>query len=351
MVIPLGLSFDDVLLVPQRSEIESRALVNLKTQIAPKFFLDIPIIATNMDSVTGVEMAVAMSKLGGLAFIPRFDVPEIEAEKILEVKKERARVFGTVGLRDDFMYRAKLCVKAGVDGLLIDVAHGHMEKMLKAIKQLKATFKLPLIAGTIATYEGAMDLYRAGADTLKVGVGAGSICITRVVAGSGVPQITAIIETKRAKNKFKNKFIMADAGMKNSGDIAKALAAGADCVCTGSLLAGTDEAPGKIIEKGGVYFKEYNGSTSLLEKQREMGRHNGHKPHFGLHVEGVAGFVRYKGPVKIVLEQLCAGIRSGFSYSGAKNIKEFHKRAKFIQITGAGLNESRAHDVELRGEI
>ncbi len=347
MAIPLGLSFDDVLLIPQKSKINSRADVSLKTEIAPNFFLDIPIIATNMDSVTGVEMAVVMAGYGGLAFIPRFDVPEIEAQKIADVKKEKARVFATVGLRDDFMVRAKLCIKAGADGLLLDVAHGHMTKMLTAIKQLKTTFKLPLIAGTIATYEGAMDLYSAGADTLKVGVGAGSICITRIVAGSGVPQITALSEANRAKKRFKNKFIMADAGMKNSGDIVKALAAGADCVCTGTLLAGTDEAPGKIVEREGVYYKEYNGSTSTLEKQREMGRHNGHKPHFGLHVEGVSGFVRYKGPVKIVLDQLCAGIRSGFSYSGAKNIEELHKKAQFIQITNAGLRESHAHDVEL----
>lgn len=346
MAIPLGLSFDDVLLIPQKSEVTSRADVSLKTEITPGFFLDIPIIATNMDSVTGIDMAVAMSKYGGLAFIPRFDVPEVEAEKIAAVKREKARVFAAIGLRDDFMIRAKLCVKAGVDGLLLDVAHGHMTKMLVAIKQLKTTFKLPLIAGTIATYEGAMDLYQAGADTLKVGVGAGSICITRVIAGSGVPQITALMEAARAKKNFRRKFLMADAGMKNSGDVVKALAAGADCVSTGSLLAGTDEAPGKVIEREGIYFKEYNGSTSALEKQREMGRHNGHKPHFGLHVEGVSGFVRYKGPVKIVLDQLCAGIRSGFSYSGAKNITEFHKKAQFIQITNAGLRESHAHDVE-----
>lgn len=343
----MGLSFDDVLLVPQKSAVESRSQVSLKTEIAPGFFLEIPIVATNMDSVTGVDMAVAMAEKGGLALIPRFESPEAEADKITRIKKRKARVFGTIGLRDDFLKRAELVVKAGADGLLLDLAHGHMTKTLEAIKIVKNRFKLPLIAGTVATYEGAYDLFFAGADAIKVGVGAGSTCITRIVAGAGVPQITAIMEAARAKIKFKNKFIMADAGMKNSGDVVKALAAGASFVSTGSLLAGTDEAPGKVVEKNGIIYKEYNGSTSSLEKKREVKRHNGHKPHFGLHIEGVEALVRYKGPVANVLDSLCAGIRSGFSYCGAKNIVELWERAKFIQITQAGIMESRAHSVEV----
>lgn len=339
MKIPLGLSFDDVLLIPQRSEINSRAEVNLKTQIAPNFFLNFPIIATNMDSVTGVNMAVAMSKNGSLGIIPRFESAESEANKISEIKKKKARVFGTIGLRDNFLERAELIAKAGADGFLLDAAHGHMVKMIETIKIIKTKFKLPLIAGTIATFEGAVDLYKAGADSLKIGVGAGSICTTRIVSGCGVPQVTAIMEATRAKKLFKNKFIMADAGMKNSGDIVKALAAGANCVSTGSLLAGTDEAPGEIIEKNGVIYKEYNGSTSKTEKERQ--RRN------DLHIEGVEALVKYKGPVTDVLDSLCAGIRSGLSYCGAKNITELQKRAKFIQITQAGLSESRAHTVEV----
>jgi len=345
MTIPLGLSFDDVLLVPQLSEMDSRSDVSLRTEITPGFFLDVPIVATNMDSITGVDMAVAMSELGGLAFIPRFTTPKAQADQVVKVKKQGARVFAAIGLRDDYLERARLLVNAGVDGLLLDVAHAHMLKTLKAIPKIKKTFSVPLIAGTVATYQGAYDLFAAGADTIKVGIGAGSICITRIMAGSGVPQITAIMEANRAKKQFKNKFIMADAGMKNSGDIVKALAAGASFICTGSLVAGTDEAPGKIIKRADSFYKEYNGSTSLLEKKRELTKHDGHSPDFTLHVEGVSGIVRYKGPVADVIAGLCAGIRSGFSYSGSKNIKQLWKKAQFIQITSAGMYESRAHDV------
>lgn len=336
MKIPLGLSFDDVLLVPQLAQLNSRSEVSLKTEIAPGFFLDMPIAASNMDSITGVEMAVAMSELGGLAFIPRFTTPKAQADQVAKVKKRGARVFAAVGLRDDYHKRAQYLVNAGVDGLLLDVAHAHMKKTLEVIPKLKRGFPVPLIAGTVATYQGAYDLFAAGADTIKVGIGAGSICVTRIMAGSGVPQVTALLEANRARKQFKKKFIMADGGMKNSGDIVKALATGASFVCTGSLVAGTDEAPGKVVKRPDGIYKEYNGSTSLLEKKREAKKHGGHSPDFALHVEGVAGFVRYKGPVASILAGLCAGIRSGFSYSGAQNIKQLWKNARFIQITNAG---------------
>ncbi len=346
MVIPLGLSFDDVLLVPQKSEIESRALVDLKTEIAPNFFLDIPVLSINMDTVTGVDMALAISKKGGIALMPRFDKPEEQANKIAEVKKSGQRVIAALGLRDDTLARAQMCVKAGADGLTIDVAHGHMTKCLDITSKLKK-YKIPIISGVIATYDGAYDLFKAGADAVRVGVGSGTICVTRIVTGCGVPQVTAISEAVRAKNKFKNKFVIADGGTKSSGDFVKSLALGASAVITGSLLAGTDEAPGEIVEKGGIFYKEYNGSTSIKEKDRQIEKHNGHKPHFKLHIEGVEALVKYKGPVSGVLDQLCAGIKSGLSYSGAKNIKELWEKAQFIQITGAGLRESGAHDVEV----
>ncbi len=343
---PLALSFDDVLLVPQRSEIESRSLVSLKTQVAPKFFLDMPIIATNMDTVTGIKMATAMSEKGGLSLFPRFDAPEIEAEKISMIKKGGGRVYATIGFRDGFMERAILCVKAGADGLHFDVAHGHTGHMINAIKELKAKFaKVPLIVGVVASYEGAFDLFTAGADCVRVGIGAGSICTTRIQTGFGVPQVTALSEAVRAKKKFKNRFLIADGGMKNSGDIVKALALGVDAVSLGSILAGTDETPGEVVEKNGQFFKEYNGSTSVKEKMRQTEKFNGHATHFKLHVEGVESLVKYKGSVSDVLDSLCAGIKSGLSYAGAKNIPELWKKAKFVQITGAGMRESGAHDV------
>lgn len=349
MKIPLALSFDDVLLVPQKSEITSRSQVSLKTEIAPKFFLDIPIIAINMDTVTGVDMAVEIGKYGGIALMPRFDTPEEEARKIAAVKKKGARVIAALGLRDDTLLRAKMCVAAGADGLTVDVAHGHMAKCLEMTAKLKNRYpKLPLASGVIATGEGAADLFRAGADAVRVGVGAGTICLTRIVTGFGVPQITAIEGAVRASHKFKKKYVWADGGTKNSGDIVKALALGASAVIVGSQLAGTDEAPGKIIHQNGRIYKEYNASTSIVEKTRQMKKDNGHKPHFRLHIEGVEAMVRYKGPVKEVLDGLCAGVRSGFSYCGAANINTLWKKARFVQITRAGYIESDAHDVEVK---
>jgi len=220
---------------------------------------------------------------------------------------------------------------------------------LKAVSDFKNRFpKIPMIAGTIATYQGAYDLFAAGADTVRVGVGAGTICTTRIVAGSGVPQITAIIEANRARKRFRNRFVLGDGGASKSGDIIKGLAAGADAYMCGSLFAGTDEAPGAVITKGGAFYKEYDASTSSTAKKVQIKKDgNGRKPHFNLHVEGVESLVRYKGPVTGVVEQLCAGIRSGLSYSGAFNIKEFHKKAQFVRISPAGLRESYPHDVEV----
>lgn len=347
---PLALTYDDILLVPQRSTITSRAEIDLSTEIAPNLELPIPLISMSMDTVTGVEMAIAMYKLGGIGFLPRFDPPKVEAEKVYKVKKAGAKVVAAIGLRDDYMKRAEMQIKAGADGITLDIAHAHTISALGAVSKFKNKFpKTPMIAGTIATYEGAYDLFKAGADSVRVGVGAGTICTTRIVAGSGVPQVTAIMDTVRAKNKFRNKFVLADGGATKSGDIVKALACGADACMCGSLFAGTDEAPGKIISKNGVFYKEYNASTSKTEKKKQQDKDgNGIKPHFNLYVEGLEALVKYKGPVAGVVEQLCAGIRSGLSYSGAHNIKELQGKVRFIRITTAGLRENYPHDVELQ---
>lgn len=351
MKIPIALSFDDVLLVPQKSKVSSRSQVSLKTEISPKFFLKIPLISINMDTVTGSEMAVAMSQNGGIGLLPRFDGPQLQAKKIALVKKKNQRVIAALGLRDDPLARAAACLKAGADGLTVDVAHGHMEQCLNVVSRLKNRFpKVSLSAGVIATYEGAYDLFMAGADAVRVGVGAGTICVTRIVTGCGVPQITAILEAVRAKNKFKNRFVWADGGTKSSGDIVKALAAGASAVIAGSLFAGTDETPGKVVKINGTAYKEYNASTSPIEKEKQS-KNGHHQSHFNLHVEGVEALVKYKGPLKKVLDNLGAGIRSGFSYCGAKNIQELWRKAKFVQITYAGFKESGAHDVELYSQL
>lgn len=349
-LFPIALTFDDVLLVPQKSSVVSRADIDLSTNISPNIKLDIPLISLSMDTVTGVEMAIAMSKLGAIGFLPRFDLPEIEAKKVYEIKNAGQKVVAAIGLRDDYLKRAELQVKAGADGITLDIAHAHTTTALEAVSKFKNKFpKIPMIAGTIATYEGTVDLYKAGADAVRVGVGAGTICTTRIVAGSGVPQITAIMEAARAKKRFKNRFVLGDGGAGKSGDIVKGLAAGADAYMCGSLFAGTDEAPGEIITRNGVFYKEYDASTSSTAKKVQVKKDdNGRKPHFNLHVEGVESLVKYKGPVSEVIEQLCAGIRSGLSYSGAHSIEELHRKAKFIRITTAGLKESHPHDVELR---
>jgi IMP dehydrogenase len=346
---PIALSFDDVLLVPQKSTVVSRTEIDLSTQIAPNIKLSAPLISMSMDTVTGVDMAIAIAKFGGIGFLPRFDLPQIQADKVAKVKKAGQRVVAAIGLRDDYLKRAEMLVNAGADGITLDIAHAHTITALDAVSRFKNKFpKISMIAGTIATYEGAVDLFKAGADTVRVGVGVGTICTTRIVAGSGVPQITAILEANRARKLFKNKYVLGDGGAAKSGDIVKGLACGADAYMCGSLFAGTDEAPGKIITRNGIFYKRYDASTSSAAKKLQIKKdHNGRKPHFNLHVEGVESFVKYKGPVEDILEQLCAGIRSGLSYSGAHTIEEFQKKAQFIRITAAGLRESYPHDVEV----
>lgn len=348
--INLALSYNDVLLVPQYSKLLSRSEVDLSTKIAPDITLDIPLISINMDTVTGVDMAVEMSKLGGMGFYPRFDKADKQAKDIAKISKKGQKTIACVGIKNGNIERAEMLLKAGSVGLSIDIAHAHTAATLETVKMLKNKFpKVSLIVGTIATYEGAYDLFKAGADSVRVGVGAGTICTTRIVAGSGVPQVTAISEAARAKSKFKNKFVLADGGAANSGDIVKGLACGASAVIAGSLFAGTKEAPGKIIKKSGALFKEYNGSTSKTEKIKQVSKDKkGKSDHYITHVEGVEAMVPYKGPVRFIVEDLCAGIRSGLTYSGAKNITELWKKAQFIQITTAGYRESAAHDVILQ---
>lgn len=348
--IPLALSYQDVLLIPQISDIRSRNEVDLTTHITPDIQLKLPLIAANMDTIASVELAVELAKLGGICFMGRFDTPEIQAEKIAEVKRLGGRSIGVIGIKDDYMHRASLLLKAGSLALHLDIAHGHSTIAMKVISELKNKYPATsIIAGTVATYEGTKDLIQAGADSIKVGVGGGSICITRINTGSGVPQLTAVMEATRAAREWKNKYIIADGGAATSGDMVKGLAAGASAIEGGSWCAGTDEAPGTVIEKNGMFFKEYNGSTSEEEKERQLKKDTSHKETtYTLHIEGVEGMVPCKGPLKGVVARYAAGIRSGLSYSGARNITEFWEKARFVRITGAGMNESKPHDVILR---
>ena len=345
--IPLGLSYDDVLLIPRRSNISSRTDIDLSTQITPRVRLKIPLISINMTDVTGVEMAIAMAKAGGLGLLPRFITAEEEADMVNKVKKAGVLSAAAVGCRNGALSRAEMLVKAGVDILTLDVAHAHMERALEVTRELKQKFgsSVDIISGVVATKEGAEDLFRAGADSVRVGVGPGTICITRLVTGVGVPQITAVGWAADAARRWK-RTVLCDGGAKNSGDIVKALAAGASAVVAGSLYAGTDEAPGEKIEKDGKTYKVYNASTSLTEKKNHI-KHMGEvlPPNYSKQIEGTESIVPYKGPVSGVIENLTSGIRSGLSYCGAKNIPEFWKKAKFIQVTSNGVKENGVHDV------
>jgi IMP dehydrogenase len=350
-VIRHGLAYNDVLLVPRSSRVRSRNEVDLSTVIAAGISLSVPLLSANMDTVTGADMAIAMDRLGGIGVIGRFDAPEAQARTVQTVSDAGARCIGVIGVKDDALHRAELLLAAGSCGLHLDVAHAHSEHAIEVTETCKRRWpEVPLIVGTIATYEAAIDLYEAGADTVKVGIGAGSTCITRINTGSGVPQITAIMDVARARaERFPDRYVIADGGAANSGDIVKALAAGADAYMGGSLFAGADEAPGEIVEVDGTLFKHYNGSTSREEKLRQLAKYEAHKhERYSLHIEGVEAMTPARGPVADIVETLGAGIRSGLSYCGAFTIPELHERAEFIQISGAGYRESQAHDVLVR---
>lgn len=348
--IPLSLSYDDVLLVPQYSEVNSRADVDLSTQISPNTKLKVPLISTKMDTVTGVEMAIEMGRLGGMGILPRFETTENQAKKVAKVFATGCVTAAAVGCKNGFLERAEALANAGATVLNIDVAHGHMKKNIEATVALKNHFgnRITIISGIAATYECAVDLYKAGADSLLVGVGAGSICTTRIMTGYGVPGFTSLVEVSKAAKEFKKTF-MPDAGIRNSGDIVKALATGASAIVAGSLFAGTDEAPGDIIEIDGKMYKKYNGSASYEEKTKQVEKDSSDKEnHYTIHVEGVAAMVPYKGSLKLLVESLLAGVKSGLSYGGAGNIPELWEKARFIRVTGGGLQESGYHDVVAR---
>jgi len=294
-----------------------------------------------MDTIVNVNMAIELFRLGSIAFYPRFATPKIQCQEIKQILDAGCNVIPSVGIKEGEKVRVKMLIDLGIKILLVDVAHGHQQSCIDFIKYLKKTYPdVEIIAGAVATYEGAKALYRAGADTVKVGVGPGSVCTTRVVTGSGMPQITAIIECARAAKEFK-KPLLADGGMKNSGDVVKALAAGANLVMTGNLFAGCDEASGKIIEINGKKYKSYNGSASAIEKLHQYQKNSTDKnSEYVKHVEGIERSVECRGPVSNIIDQISKGLTSGLSYSGARNIKELHQKSQFIQVTNSVVFEN-----------
>jgi len=470
-----GLTFDDVLLLPSKSNVLPRD-TDITTNLTRNIKINIPIVSAAMDTVTGRKLAIAIAREGGIGIIHRALPPEKQAEKVDRVKKSesgmiidpitigpeapiseamelmaqykisgvpvtekgrligiltnrdlrfetnmkkkvasvmtrenlitaregtdldkakeilhkykieklpivdrnfnlkglitikdiekrrkyphackdevgRLRVGAAIGVGEDAVYRAELLVNAGVDVIVIDTAHGHSEAVIKMVKTIKKRFGVELIAGNVATPEGTEDLIKAGADAVKVGIGPGSICTTRVVAGAGVPQLTAVMSCYEVAKKYRIP-IIADGGIKFSGDVTKALAAGAHSVMIGSLFAGTDESPGEVILYQGRSYKVYRGMGSIGAMSQ------GSKDRYGqegvetskLVPEGVEGRVPYKGPLAQSVHQLIGGVQSGMGYCGCRTLSELRRRARFVKITNAGLRESHVHDVIITKE-
>lgn len=479
----VGLTFDDVLLVPKRSNVRSRKDADTGTRFSRRIRLGIPIVSANMDTVTESSMAIAMARLGGIGVIHRFLPVEEEVSEVLKVKrsegvviddpvtlgpertvkeaweiigdreiggivivdgsrrvlglltkrdivleddlgrrvkevmtkrqdlvtarrgvtleqakrvlhghrveklplldpqgrltglitskdimkrrqfpqatkdaKGRLRVAAAVGVKGDHMERAKRLLEAGVDALVVDIAHGHSSYAIDTIRGIKRTFgDVEVVAGNVATSKGVSDLIRAGADAVKVGVGAGSICVTRIVTGSGVPQLTAILDSA-AGAKGSDVPLIGDGGIRNPGDVTKAIAAGASSVMVGSLFAGTEESPGPTILREGARYKLTRGMASLaaaLDRRVRETRKGGRKEGAVIEEvveesvpEGVEGLIPYRGRVEEVVRQLVGGLRSGMSYSGAHSLSELRSKCEFMRITSAGVKESRPHDIK-----
>jgi IMP dehydrogenase len=325
-----ALTYDDVLLVPQYSNIQSRSEVNLTNRLGENIF-SLPIISSPMDTVTGVDMAITMNQVGGLGIIHRYNTIE---EQAAMVRTAPGPVGAAVGVTGDFEKRCSALYDAGARVLCVDVAHGHhilMERTLKTLKDIYGR-DVHLMAGNVATLEGFNDLADWGADSIRCNIGGGSICTTRVQTGHGVSGLQTIFDCAKSDRDAK---IIADGGIKNSGDIVKAFAAGADFVMLGSLLAGTDETPGKVFDVDGVRYKTYRGMASPDAQVEWRNRISSR--------EGISSTVPHRGGVKEILKGLVSGIRSGFSYSGARNIQELRTKAQWVQQTGASQVESSPH--------
>jgi IMP dehydrogenase len=344
-----ALTFDDVLMLPRYSNVLP-INTDISLRIANKINLKVPFLSSAMDTVTESKMATAMAKAGGIGIIHRNLKIKKQSIEIKKVKNKNFLVGAAIGTNKEDIERAKSLLDNGVDLLVIDTAHGHSAKVLEVLSKIKKIkSNIPICVGNIATGEAAKELYNSGADIIKVGIGPGSICTTRMVAGIGVPQITAIMEVKKALNKKKIK-IISDGGIKFSGDIAKALAAGADAIMMGSIFAGTDESPGKKFKFKGKIYKQYRGMGSIgAMSSGSANRYfqKNYKDKSKFVPEGVEGRVEYKGSLSNIIYQLQGGLRSSMGYIGAKNLSEIKKKAKFIKITKAGFYESMVHSVEI----
>lgn len=332
-----GLTFDDVLIMPKKSELRSRRDPSLKSRLTKTKFLETPIISANMDTVTEAKMAIAMNNLGGMGIIHRFMNVEQQVAHIREVAESGAKIISaSIGVNADFKERTAALVAAGVNVMTIDIAHGHSVQMMETLKWLKDTYAdLEVIAGNMASPDAAVDLIEAGADAIKVGIGPGSMCTTRIITGCGVPQLTAIALCAEVAQSY-GVPVIADGGIRTSGDMVKAFGAGADTIMLGSMLSGTIETPGDIVNGK----KQYRGMAS--KKAQISWR--GDMPQ-GMAPEGESTYVTVKGHVSDVLHELMGGIRSGMTYINAQTIAEMKTNTLFMEMTPNGISESKAHGV------
>jgi IMP dehydrogenase len=347
-----ALTFDDVLLVPRYSSVLPSE-TNLNINLGHNLILKTPFLSSAMDTVTESHMAITIAQKGGLGIIHRNLSISEQVREIKKVKNKKQIVGAAVGTSDEDLTRTKSILDAGVDLIVIDTAHGHSAKVVKILNKIKKIVSnIPICVGNIASGEAAIKLYNEGADILKVGIGPGSICTTRVIAGIGVPQITAVLEVKKSMKNKKIK-IISDGGIKFSGDIIKGLAAGADAIMMGSIFAGTDESPGKKFKYKKKFYKSYRGMGSIGAMSAGSSNRyfqKKHKDKSKFVPEGVEAIVPYKGSVNQILYQLQGGLRSSMGYIGAQAIKEIKKKARFIKITKAGFYESMVHSVEITKE-
>lgn len=342
MKLKRALTWDDVLMVPQYSELETRKDVSIQS-VFGKILLSTPVISSPMDTVTEDEMVVAMSKAGGLGIIHRYNDVKEQCDLVRDAKMNGALYIGAaVGATGDYEERATALVEAGVDLICVDVAHGDhilMKNCLQTLKPMLEEKSVHLMAGNIATGNALLNLADWGADSVRIGIGGGSICSTRIQTGHGVPNLTALLDCvetwDRVRPEKYRPMLVIDGGIKTAGDMVKALALGADAIMCGSMLAGTDESPGDIIEVKNKKVKQYRGMAS--REAQNSWRGSSSAP------EGISTTIPYKGSVVSIMEDIAGNIRSGFSYSGAKNLCDLRQNAQFIRQTGAGQVESSTH--------
>lgn len=351
------LSFDDVLLLPGYSQV-FKDEINLSAKLTRNISLKIPLVSSPMDTVTEWEMAAGLARLGGLGIIHRNLKIEEEVHQVRKVKrlkgnknsavdkKGRLLVGAAVGVGEDLFPRIKALVKVGVDVVCLDSAHGHAEYIVEATKKIKEKYpNLDLISGNVGTEKGFFNLCEAGADAIRVGVGPGAICTTRIVSGVGAPQISAIADCAAVARKH-NVGLIADGGIKQSGDITKALAIGGDVVMMGGMFAKLKEAPGKIVVIKGKKYKQYRGMGSVSAmKKGSASRYGQGREDKKMVAEGVEGLVVYKGALKDNVFQLLGGLKSGMEYIGADSIEQMWEKANFVRITHSGLTESHPHNL------